>query len=81
MPSNFIKGGIPNYSMHNITGGHTGRQPGMITREAAMEAYAAQAGYCLAFFASVIKSGEPWTATCQAEYDKVNAKFRELPPK
>ncbi len=25
---------------------------------------------CLAFFASVIKSGERWTETCQAEYDK-----------
>ncbi|HHG9538314.1 TPA: DUF551 domain-containing protein [Enterobacter hormaechei subsp. xiangfangensis] len=24
---------------------------------------------CLGFFASVIKSGEPWTATCQREYD------------
>lgn len=23
---------------------------------------------CLGFFASVIKSGEPWTATCEAEY-------------
>jgi hypothetical protein len=23
----------------------------------------------LAFFASVIKSGEPWTETCQQEYD------------
>lgn len=25
---------------------------------------------CLGFFASVIKSGEPWTETCQQEYDK-----------
>jgi len=25
---------------------------------------------CLAFFASVIKSGEPWTETCEAEYRK-----------
>ncbi|MGQ1888212.1 hypothetical protein [Serratia marcescens] len=24
---------------------------------------------CLAFFASVIKSGEPWTDTCQRDYD------------
>lgn len=24
---------------------------------------------CLAFFASVIKSGEPWTETCQRDYD------------
>jgi hypothetical protein len=23
---------------------------------------------CLAFFASAIKSGEPWTATCEREY-------------
>jgi hypothetical protein len=23
---------------------------------------------CLHFFASVIKSGEPWTATCEREY-------------
>lgn len=28
---------------------------------------------CLAFFASVIKSGEPWTDACQAEYDKARA--------
>src|SRR4051794_33592388 len=25
---------------------------------------------CLGFFASVIKSGEPWTETCQREYDE-----------
>lgn len=25
---------------------------------------------CLSFFASVIKSGEPWTATCESEYRK-----------
>ena len=24
---------------------------------------------CLGFFASVIKSGEPWTNSCQREYD------------
>lgn len=24
---------------------------------------------CLGFFASVIKSGEPWTDACQAKYD------------
>ena len=24
---------------------------------------------CLGFFASVSKGGEPWTATCQQEYD------------
>ncbi|EPP4478851.1 hypothetical protein LD849_08165 [Salmonella enterica] len=28
---------------------------------------------CLGFFASVIKSGEPWTATCQREYDAARA--------
>jgi len=27
----------------------------------------------LAFFASVIKSGEPWTATCQKAYDEAQA--------
>jgi len=26
-------------------------------------------GRCLAFFACVIKTGEPWTETCQREYD------------
>lgn len=26
---------------------------------------------CLGFFASVIKSGESWTPTCQSEYEKV----------
>ena len=25
---------------------------------------------CVAFFASVIKSGEPWSETCEAEYRK-----------
>lgn len=25
---------------------------------------------CLGFFASVIKCGEPWTDTCEAEYRK-----------
>jgi hypothetical protein len=28
---------------------------------------------CLAFFSSVIKSGEPWTPVCQQEYDKARA--------
>jgi hypothetical protein len=37
--------------------------------EASLRAELAAARRCLAFFASVIKSGEPWTATCQAEYD------------
>lgn len=27
---------------------------------------------CLGFFASVIKSGEPWTETCQRDYDAAN---------
>lgn len=27
----------------------------------------------LAFFASVIKSGEPWTGTCQKAYDEAMA--------
>lgn len=28
---------------------------------------------CLGFFASVIKSGEPWTDTCQKDYDEALA--------
>jgi len=28
---------------------------------------------CLGFFASVIKSGEPWTDACQREYDAARA--------
>ncbi len=28
---------------------------------------------CLGFFASVIKSGEPWTETCQQAYDAARA--------
>jgi hypothetical protein len=35
-------------------------------------------GRVLGFFASVIKSGEPWTATCQAEYDKANRALQAL---
>ncbi len=34
----------------------------------------AQLERCIGFFASVIKSGEPWTATCQREYEAVFAK-------
>ena len=34
-------------------------------------------GTTLNFLASVIKSGEPWTATCQAEFDKAHAALRE----
>lgn len=30
-------------------------------------------GQTLAFFASVIKSGEPWTGTCQKAYDEAMA--------
>lgn len=33
-----------------------------------------QLRHCLAFFASVIKSGEPWTEVCQTEYDKAGGK-------
>lgn len=35
---------------------------------------------CLGFFVSVIKSGEPWTQTCQREYDKAlnGEEFRKL---
>ena len=29
----------------------------------------------LAFFASVIKSGEPWTDTCQKAYDEATAEI------
>lgn len=32
------------------------------------EAKAARLKRCLGFFASVIKSGEPWTETCEREY-------------
>ena len=36
-------------------------------RDAAL-AQAATLRRCLGFFASVIKSGEPWTETCEREY-------------
>ena len=39
-------------------------------RIADLERQLAEARRCLGFFASVIKSGEPWTNTCQREYDK-----------
>lgn len=32
---------------------------------------------CLGFFASVIKSGEPWTEDCQREYDLARARGEE----
>jgi hypothetical protein len=32
---------------------------------------------CIGFFASVIKSGEPWTATCQREYDNALGRAKE----
>jgi hypothetical protein len=32
----------------------------------------------IAFFASVIKSGEAWSATCQQEYDKANLAIKAL---
>jgi hypothetical protein len=32
--------------------------------------------HCLAFFASVIKCGEPWTDTCQHEYEEALASWR-----
>lgn len=40
---------------------------------------------CLGFFASVIKSGEPWTATCERMYrdalmERDHAKQQELRP-
>ena len=34
---------------------------------------------CLHFFRSVIKSGEPWTATCQREYDRALSRTSEEP--
>lgn len=34
---------------------------------------AQEVSLCLAFFASVIKSGEPWTTTCQQHYDAARA--------
>lgn len=33
------------------------------------EAQLRQAQQCVKFFSSVIKSGEPWTDTCQREYN------------
>lgn len=33
---------------------------------------------CLGFFASVIKSGEPWTATCESEYQAALNKQESL---
>ena len=36
----------------------------------ARDAEVAQISQCLAFFASVIKSGESWTDTCQQELEK-----------
>lgn len=36
-------------------------------------------GMTLAFFASVIKSGEPWTGTCQKAYDEAMAALRASP--
>ena len=33
---------------------------------------------CLGFFASAIKSGEPWTDTCQREYDTALAALQRL---
>lgn len=35
-----------------------------------LEEQNARLSECLGFFASVIKSGESWTETCQREYDK-----------
>lgn len=35
---------------------------------AAVKAREAKLRACLGFFASVIKSGEPWTATCEQRY-------------
>lgn len=37
-----------------------------------------QIGMTLAFFASAIKSGESWTATCQREYDAAQACLSQL---
>jgi hypothetical protein len=34
---------------------------------------------CLGFFASVIKSGEPWTETCQRKYDEARAMLASTP--
>ena len=34
----------------------------------------------LAFFASVIKSGEPWTGTCQKAYDEAMVALCASPP-
>ena len=37
-------------------------------------------GMTLAFFASVIKSGEPWTGTCQKAYDEAMAALASPTP-
>ena len=37
-----------------------------------------QIGMTLSFFASAIKSGENWTATCQREYDAAQACLTQL---
>jgi len=45
-------------------------------RDLAIETLAAESAAksrCLGFFASVIKSGEPWTDTCQKEYEAATA--------
>jgi hypothetical protein len=39
-------------------------------RIATLEAQVADMGTTLSFFASVIKSGEPWTPSCQQAYEK-----------
>lgn len=43
-------------------------RPALVARIRELEAERDAARRCLGFFASVIKSGETWTATCEAEY-------------
>lgn len=48
-------------------------------RAEAAEATLADARVCLGFFASVIKSGEPWTDICQQRYDAITRTNKEQP--
>lgn len=53
---------------------------GGVTQEAPGREYPTiiEVARTLGFFSSVIKSGEPWTATCQRDYDRANAAIRAL---
>lgn len=40
-----------------------------------LRAAAARAMFCLGFFASVIKSGEEWSGTCEAEFNAAKTAY------